>query len=100
VHVQRLVSVVKLATVLEKCTTEEQRSVVHFLWAKELSAMDIYKEMLNRIVTGGKSWVHYYQPESKRTSLQWKHITSLSAKKCKDMPSAGKNMLTVFGILK
>jgi hypothetical protein len=30
-HVQRLVSVVKLATVLEVCTTEEQRSVVRFL---------------------------------------------------------------------
>jgi hypothetical protein len=30
-HVQRLVSVVKMATVLEKYTTEEQRSVVCFL---------------------------------------------------------------------
>jgi hypothetical protein len=30
VHVQRLVSVVKMATVLEECTTENQRSVVHF----------------------------------------------------------------------
>jgi hypothetical protein len=29
-HVQRLVSVVKMATVLEKCATEEQRSVVRF----------------------------------------------------------------------
>jgi hypothetical protein len=27
-HVQRLVSVVKMAIVLEQCTTEEQRSVV------------------------------------------------------------------------
>jgi hypothetical protein len=34
VHVQRLVSVVKIATVLE-CTTEKQRSVVHFLWKKD-----------------------------------------------------------------
>jgi hypothetical protein len=32
-HVQRLVSVVKMDTVLEECTTEEQRSVVgFFLW--------------------------------------------------------------------
>jgi hypothetical protein len=29
-HVQRLVSVVKMATVLEEYTTEEQRSVVRF----------------------------------------------------------------------
>jgi hypothetical protein len=36
-----------MATVLEKCTTEEQRSVVpSFLWAKGLNAKDIHKEML------------------------------------------------------
>jgi hypothetical protein len=30
-HVQRLVLLVKMVTVLEECTTEEHRSVVHFL---------------------------------------------------------------------
>jgi hypothetical protein len=34
-YVQRLVSVVKIATVLEEYTFEEQRSVVRFLWAKD-----------------------------------------------------------------
>jgi hypothetical protein len=33
-HVQRLVSVVKMVTVLEECITEEQCSVVRFLWTK------------------------------------------------------------------
>jgi hypothetical protein len=51
-HVQRLVSVVKMATVLEKYTTEEQRSIVCFLWAKGLNSNDIYKEMCP--VYGGK----------------------------------------------
>jgi hypothetical protein len=37
-HVQRLVSVVQMATVLAVYTTEEQRSVVRFLWAKGLYA--------------------------------------------------------------
>jgi hypothetical protein len=32
VHVQRLVSVVKMATVLEECATQEQRSVVSFFF--------------------------------------------------------------------
>jgi hypothetical protein len=41
--VQRLVSVVKMATVLEECNTEEQRSVVHFLWAKGLSEKNVHK---------------------------------------------------------
>jgi hypothetical protein len=30
-HVQRLVSVVKMATMLEECSTGNQRSVVHIL---------------------------------------------------------------------
>jgi hypothetical protein len=38
--------VVKMVTVLEDCTTEEQRSVMPFLsWAKGLNEEDIYKEM-------------------------------------------------------
>jgi hypothetical protein len=53
-HVQRLVSVVKMVNVLKKCSTEEQHSnVPYFLWAKELNANDIHKEMLP--VYGGKN---------------------------------------------
>jgi hypothetical protein len=35
----------KKATVLEECITEEQHSVVLFLWAEGLHAKDICKEM-------------------------------------------------------
>jgi hypothetical protein len=28
------------------------------------------EDMLNRIVIGDESWVHHYQPESKRASVQ------------------------------
>jgi hypothetical protein len=46
VHVQRVVSVVKMATVLEDCITEEQHSVVCFFFVgKGLGAKDIHKEM-------------------------------------------------------
>jgi hypothetical protein len=31
--------------------------------------------MLNGIVTGDESWVHHYQPELKRVSVQWKHTS-------------------------
>jgi hypothetical protein len=44
-HVQRLVSVVKMATVLEQCTTKEQRSVVRLSRAKGLNVININKEM-------------------------------------------------------
>jgi hypothetical protein len=41
-HAQRLASVVKMVIVLEECTTEEQHSVVRFLWVKGLNAKDIH----------------------------------------------------------
>jgi hypothetical protein len=34
-HVHRLVSVVKMATVLEECITEEQSTIVLFFWGKK-----------------------------------------------------------------
>jgi hypothetical protein len=41
-----------MATMLQECTIEEQRSVVRFLWAKGLDTKDIHKEMFP--VYGGK----------------------------------------------
>jgi hypothetical protein len=41
-----LVSVAKNETVLEEFTTEEQRSVVRYLWAKGLNTKDIHKNIL------------------------------------------------------
>jgi hypothetical protein len=41
-----------MATVLEEYTTEEQRSVLLFLWAKGRNAKDIHKDMFP--VHGGK----------------------------------------------
>jgi hypothetical protein len=61
-----------MATVLEVCNTEEQRSVVRFLWAKGLNEKDIHKEMYP--VYGGKclspkevhNWVEkFFQGHSK-----------------------------------
>jgi dipeptidyl aminopeptidase/acylaminoacyl peptidase len=34
-----------------------------------------------RTVTGDESWVHHYQPQTKRTSMQWKHPVSPAKKK-------------------
>jgi hypothetical protein len=41
-----------MATLLEGCTTEQQHSVVHFLFAKGLNAKGIHKEVF--LVYGGK----------------------------------------------
>jgi hypothetical protein len=40
-----------MATVLEECITEEQSSVVRFLWARRQNAKGIHKEMFT--VYGG-----------------------------------------------
>jgi hypothetical protein len=50
-------------------------SLQHFL-----QYSDEGEYMLNRIVTGDKSWVHQYQPKSKCASMQWKHPISPSTK--------------------
>jgi histone-lysine N-methyltransferase SETMAR len=54
------------------------------------------EQFLVRIVTGDKTWVHYYEPESKRQSTEWQHTSSPAKKKFKSAPSAGKLMLILF----
>jgi hypothetical protein len=54
------------------------------------------EDFLKRIVTGDKTWVHHFAPESKRQSMEWKHPGSPVKKKFKCQPSAGKAMLTLF----
>jgi hypothetical protein len=46
-HVQRLVSVVKMAILLDKCTTEEKHCCAFFLWEKELNEKNIHNEMFS-----------------------------------------------------
>ena len=52
--------------------------------------------ILERTVTGDETWVHHYDPESKRQSMEWKHPSSPAQEKFKRQPSAKKVMLTLF----
>ena len=54
------------------------------------------EEFLEKIVTGDETWVHFFEPESKRQSMEWHHTTSPRKKKFKTVRSAGKVMATVF----
>jgi len=45
---------------------------------------------LGRTVTGDETWVHYHQPETKKTSKEWRHTFSPKPKKFRTQPSAGK----------
>ena len=54
------------------------------------------KTFLQRIVTGDKTWVHQFKPESKRASMEWRHSTSPRSKKFKSQQFAGKVTVNVF----
>ncbi|XP_048241256.1 histone-lysine N-methyltransferase SETMAR-like [Haliotis rufescens] len=62
--------------------------------------LDIYRadpeNFHARLVTGDETWIHHWDPETKKDSKQWKNKTSPPPKKFKTQPSAGKIMATVF----
>ena len=59
-----------------------------------------YKEegdnFLNRVITCDETWIHFYEPESKRQSSVWKHPSSPSPTKALVSKSAGKVMAIIF----
>ncbi|GFS22650.1 histone-lysine N-methyltransferase SETMAR [Elysia marginata] len=62
--------------------------------------LKLYEEegegFIQRVFTGVESWVHHFDPESKRQSMEDWHKSSPSARKFKVVTSARKVMLTVF----
>ena len=54
------------------------------------------QHFLHRFVTTDETWAHYYTPETKQQSKQWKHVDSTPAKKAKAIRSTGKVMTSVF----
>lgn len=53
-------------------------------------------EFLHNIVTADETWVHHYQPETKRQSMEYRHPGSPTRRKFKTQASMGKLMATVF----
>jgi hypothetical protein len=52
------------------------------------------EDMLNRTVTEDESWVHHYQPKSKRAAIQLEHPNSSSRHQL------GRLCLLCFGVLR
>jgi len=52
--------------------------------------------VLPRIITGDETWIHYWDPDTKQDSMQWKHVNSPPPRKFCTQPLAGKVMATVF----
>ena len=51
---------------------------------------------VERFLTQDECWLHHFEPETKRQSMQWKHSTSPAPKKVKVVSPAGKVMASVF----
>ena len=51
----------------------KQRAVIEFMSAKGCKNRQIF--------TGDESWMHQYEPETKRQSMEYKHMGSPSPKK-------------------
>ena len=49
-----------------------------------------------RLVTGDETWVHHWDPDTRKESMQWKRPGSPLPKKFRTQPSASKVMATVF----
>ena len=75
---------------------------------KKQKRVEICEELLKRyreeggqfllnIVTGDESWIHHFDPEEKRVSMEYKHTSFPRPKKFKTMPSDGKILLLIFG---
>ena len=52
---------------------------------------------LDRTITGDETWVHHYEPESIRQSMEWIHPQSPCKKRLKSQPSSENWCLQCFG---
>ena len=80
--------------------TDEHKSSTRLQVAQSLSRYEkeggIFFFFSDSIVTTDETWVHDFTPESKRSSMQWRHAGSPNAKKAKTTFYAGKVMATIF----
>ena len=80
-----------LLTLDHRRTTVEmsEQSLTHFQCNQQ--------DFLRQFVTTDKTWDHYYTPETKQESKQWKHAESPPpSKKAKAVRSVGKFKASVF----
>ena len=83
-----------------KLLSDEQKRERERVSRDLLKSWSSKKFFLYRIVTGDETWFHYYEPETKFQSSQWKRKHEGVPIKIKSAPSAGKRMATVFWVRK
>lgn len=77
--------------------TDEQKEKRLCISRVNLEKFQANKEIfLSRFVTMDETWVHHFDPETKKQSMSWKRASSPTPKKFKVSSSAGKVMASVF----
>ncbi|UYV60613.1 hypothetical protein LAZ67_1001665 [Cordylochernes scorpioides] len=80
-----------------KPLTPDQKAVRTKLFSFNLALFEANpEEYVSRFVTMDETWAHYFTPEAKQQSMQWRPSASPPPKKAKTVPSAGKVMVSVF----
>jgi len=84
------------AKFLPKLLMMEQKQLRLEIAQDMLDCVESDFNFLNTMITGDESWVYGYDPETKAQSSQWKHPSSPSPKKARQVCSNVKVLLTVF----
>jgi hypothetical protein len=61
-----------------------------------LACFEAERKVFCQIVTADESWIHHFELQTKRHSVEWHHPLSSQEKKLKKSAYAGKVMITVF----
>jgi histone-lysine N-methyltransferase SETMAR len=56
------------------------------------------EDFLKKFITGDETWVHHYDPENKRQSMEYGHKKSPQPKKFQNRGLGGKSCRLFFGI--
>ncbi|XP_023288010.1 histone-lysine N-methyltransferase SETMAR-like [Orussus abietinus] len=84
------------AKFVPKLLTAEQKQLRVEISQDMLDSANSDSDFMNTIITGDKSWVYRYDPETKSQSSWWKHSSSPRPKKAHQVRINVKVMLTAF----
>ena len=84
------------AKMVPKLLNDHQKMWCMLVCQDILENLDTNPDFLKKVITGDKTWVFVYDPETKRQSLNWKSPQSPQIKKVRQSKSKIKFMLIAF----
>ncbi|GFT88999.1 protein GVQW3 [Trichonephila clavipes] len=84
------------AKFIPKLLSDQQKNLRLEIAQDNLEMINSDENFLKKIITGDKTWVYGYDPETKQQSSQWKFPSEPRPKKARQSRSNIKSMLIVF----